>query len=232
MEIELDRLKTSRGELIWFFTSDEEVMGLHGQGYGDTGASVWDALRIQNAHLSKFHWSHRHDVQRRARVLDAVLSLTPSQRQDLTAVYQPIGGGRVSWRTVRIFTDHSRPMLGLVVQTKAVQLAYQRRLLKQQKIEEDSVNWDALPRLSPIEALKWVEDLVSILKIESKMCHLLPKGHCLEAAMKEAMTREEAAVVAYTQINANYVQQHREERAMDRSRLIEEAMRMLRRGST
>lgn len=178
-----NELKSTRAELMWFFTSAAEAMGFHGSGFdGGGGQRVFDEEASSRVHRRMWSPMHRHEVAKRARVVDILWDLEPSQRLDLQRVYTPFGAGRVGQQTIKILTRQQRPLLGLMVHTEAIRKAFARTF---------STVVDP-----PMDVMvRWIDD--QLRDQPNNPLAELPGGRKLALALDEADRRETEAAMAY-----------------------------------
>jgi hypothetical protein len=172
------RLSATREELIWFFTSSDAAMGLHGAGL-EPGSVVFDEKRSWELHLRKHAAFHRHQVAKRARVVDLLFGLSAEHRIDLARVYVPFGTGRADPRTIARLTKQKRPLLGLLLHTQAI-----RRAFAKDYGDEVDPPADVL--------LRYVDD-----ELEGTANEPLKSNHKFRRALDEADERETTAAQAY-----------------------------------
>lgn len=114
----------ARDDLEWFFRWGDGAMGLRGSGFdSDGGSRVFDDAASHRLHMRMRDITYRNGVQRRQRVAVALCALGIDHRHDLTSAYTPYGAARASWQAQRALSVQSRPLLGLVLRTRALRAA-------------------------------------------------------------------------------------------------------------
>lgn len=173
------QLSATREELIWFFTSADAVMGLHGAGLERGSATVFDDKRSWEAHRRLHDAWHRSQIAKRARVVDLLFGLEKAARLDLARVYVPFGTGRASPRTIAVLTRQKRPLLGLVLHTEGLRRAFARQYGDEVDPPQDIM-------------LRFVDDALENAPNEG-----LKQNHKFRKALDEADERETAAASVY-----------------------------------
>lgn len=166
----------AREDLEWFFRWGDGAMGLRGSGFdSDGGSRVFDDAASHRLHMRMRDITYRNGIQRRHRVAVALCALGIDHRHDLTTAYTPYGAGRASWQAQRALTVQSRPLLGLVLRTRALRVALGRRYATTVEPTTDML-------------LRFVEHEVN----NGTAC-----PRTLESALEEANARETSGMEAY-----------------------------------
>jgi hypothetical protein len=118
--------RESAKELVWLFTSGDAVMGYRAQSYEPTGGS-WDLASSHAAHMAKLRLEHSEDLDKHARVSATLAQMVPEVRRRLRLVYRPKQWPLFIASAVRDYDKRQGCLVGLVLETEAVHVAYDCR---------------------------------------------------------------------------------------------------------